>query len=212
MAKVMVALMVSRDGFIAGAHGGVKNALGDGGQQLFKWYFDGQTPIAFYKRAAARGVAVPPFKLSRSGAQVFAGLVKNVGAAVTGRRTYDIAGAWNGNGPLPGIPLFVVTHRVQRVMPTGVSRYTFITYGVEAAIKQAKRAAGKKYVSLMGSSVPQPCLRAALVDEIQIHLVRVLLGAGVRPFDHIGSKTIKLKIVKVLGAPAIRHLRIQVVK
>ena len=107
---------------------------------------------------------------------------------MTGRRTYDIAGAWGGSGPIPGIPVFVLTHRVPKQVPQGESRYTFVTDGVECAIAQAKAAAGDRDVSLMGASVAQQGIRAGLVDEIQIHLVPLLLGGGVRLFEHLGPK------------------------
>jgi dihydrofolate reductase len=205
MAKVIVALTMSLDGFIAGANDDVR--------QLFGWYFNGDTPSRAFQRAARRGVPVPPFQLSESSARVFEELVESGGAVVTGRRTYDITpGSWNGNGPVPGRPLFVVTHRAPEVVPRGESRYTFVTDGVESAIAQAKAAAGDKYVSLMGASVPQQCLRAGLLDEIQIHLVPVLLGSGVRLFDHLGAKHIELESTQVVAAPGVTHLRYRVVK
>jgi len=209
MAKVIVALTMSLDGFIAGANDRVEQALGEGGKALFDWYFDGDTPIRRYQEAAGRGVPVPPFKLSRGSAAVFEELIERGGAVVTGRRTYDIAGAWGGNGPLPGLPLFVVTHNVPEQVPRGESRYTFVTDGVESAIEQAKAAAGDKDVSLMGASVPQQALRAGLLDEIQIHLVPLLLGAGVRLFDHLGGP-IELETVRVVDAPGVTHLRFRV--
>jgi dihydrofolate reductase len=204
MAKVIVALTMSLDGFITGPNDDV--------MRLFDWYFDGNTPIRHYQEAATRGVSVPPFKLSASSAEVFEDLIESGGAVVTGRRTYDIAGAWGGNGPLPGLPLFVMTHNVPEQVPHGESRYTFVTDGVESAIEQAKAAAGDKYVSLMGASIPQQCLRAGLLDEIQIHLVPVLLGAGVRLFDHLGSQHIELEPIRVVEAPGVTHLRYRVVK
>jgi dihydrofolate reductase len=155
---------------------------------------------------------VPPFKLSSRSAEVFEDLIENGGAVVTGRRTYDIADAWGGNGPLPGLPLFVLTHHVPDHVPHGESRYTFVTDGVESAIEQAKAAAGDKYVSLMGASIPQQCLRAGLLDEIQIHLVPLLLGAGVRLFDHLGTETIELEPIQVVDAPGVTHLRFRVIK
>jgi dihydrofolate reductase len=97
-------------------------------------------------------------------------------------------------------------------VPQGESRYTFVTDGVESAIEQAKAVAGDKYVSLMGASTPQQCLQAGLLDEIQIHLVPVLLGGGVRLFDHLGSETPELEIVQVVAAPGVTHLRYRVVK
>jgi dihydrofolate reductase len=78
-------------------------------------------------------------------------------------------------------------------VPHGESRYTFVTDGVESAIEQAKAAARDKYLSLMGASIPQQCLRVGLLDEIQIHLARVLLGSGVGHFDHLGTDNIELE-------------------
>jgi dihydrofolate reductase len=212
MAKVIVALSMSLDGFIAGSNDGSEQPLGKGGMRLFDWYFDGDTPIRQYQAAASRGVSVPPFTVSSSSAEVFEELIESGGAVVTGRRTYDIADAWGGNGPLPGLPLFVVTHHVPEHVPRGESRYTFVTDGVERAIEQAKAAAGDKYVSLMGSSIPQQCLRAGLLDEIQIHLVPVLLGSGVRLFDHLGTDSVDLEIIRVVDSPGVTHLRYRVVK
>jgi dihydrofolate reductase len=212
MAKVIVALSTSLDGFIAGPNDGTEQLLGKGGMRLFDWYFDGDTPSRHYQEASSRGVPVPSFKLSSSSAEVFDELVENGGAVVTGRRTYDIADAWGGNGPSPGLPLFVVTHHVPDDVPQGESQYTFVTDGVESAIAQAKAAAGDKYVSLMGSAVPQQCLRAGLLDEIQIHLVPVLLGDGVRLFDHLGAESIELETLRVVDSPGVTHLRFRVVK
>lgn len=204
MGRVIVALTMSLDGFIAGPNDDVS--------RLFNWYFNGDTPIRHYQAAAGRGVSVPPFKLSASSAAVFEDLVESGGAVVTGRRTYDVSGAWGGNGPLPGLPLFVLTHNVPEQVPQGESRYTFVTDGVESAIEQAKTAAGDTHVSLMGASVPQQALRAGLLDEIQIHLVPVLLGAGTRLFDHLGSRSIKLEPIRVVDSPGVTHLRYRVVK
>jgi dihydrofolate reductase len=212
MPNVIVALSMSLDGFIAGTNDGPELPLGDGGMRLFDWYFDGDTPIRHYEEAAGQGVPVPPFRLSSGSAAVFEELVRSGGAVVTGRRTYDIANAWEGNGPVPGVPLFVVTHRIPRDVPTGTSRYTFVTDGVESAIAQAKAAAGDKDVSLMGSAVPQQALRAGLLDEIQVHLIPVLLGGGVRLFDHLGAERVQLEVVRVVDAPGVTHLRYRVVK
>jgi dihydrofolate reductase len=212
MAKVIVALAMSVDGFIAGRNDGGAEPLGQGGMRLFKWYFDGDTPIRRYAAAAERGVRVPPFTLSSGSAAVFEELVEGGGAVVTGRRTYDIAGAWGGNGPVPGIPVFVLTHRVPDHVPRGESRYTFVTDGVESAIEQARATAADRYVSLMGASVAQQGIRAKLVDEIQIHLVPVLLGEGVRLFEHLGSTGVELETVRVVDAPGVTHLRFRVVR
>jgi len=150
MAKVAVALTVSLDGYIAGPNDGSELPLGEGGAALFEWYFNGDTPSRHYDR----------FKLSKSSAEVFDAGIDSCGAVVTGRRTYDIAGAWGGDGPVPGRPLFVLTHNVPAEVPATSVPYTFVTDGIESAIQQAKAAAGDKYVALAGSQAAQQCLRA----------------------------------------------------
>jgi dihydrofolate reductase len=212
MAKTIVSLAISIDGFIAGPNDGPDNPLGDGGMRLFDWYFSGDTPSRFYQAAAARGVPVPDFKLSRISAQLFDEEAEGSGAVVTGRRTYDIAGAWGGNGPAPGLPLFIVTHAVPAQVPRGIAEYTFVTDDVERAIALAKAAAGDKDVGLMGSAVPRQALQLGLLDEVQLHLVPVLLGGGVRLFDGLGIGRTDLEIVRVVEAPGVTHLRYRVVR
>jgi dihydrofolate reductase len=211
MAKVIVPLGMSLDGFIAAANDGFDNP--DDGMRLFQWYFDGDTPIRQYQEAASRGVATnAPFALSACSAAVFQDLVDSTGAVVAGRRTYDVSNEWGGNGPIPKRPLFIVTHRVPEAVPQGESTYTFVTDGVDSAIKQAKAAAGDKYVSLMGATVPQQCLRAGLLDEIQIHLIPTLLGSGTRLFEHLGDRRIELETIGVVECPGVTHLRFRVAK
>jgi dihydrofolate reductase len=207
MAHVIVDLTVSLDGFVAAANDGLDLPLGEDGMRLFDWYFTGDTPVRAYAEAEVRGVSVPPFRLSALSAAVFEEAAASGGAVVTGRRTYDIANAWGGNGPVPGLPLFVVTHAPPADHPHGIAEYTFVTDGVASAVAQAKAAAGDKYVSLMGSTVPQECLRLGLLDEIQLHVVPVLLGSGVRLFDHFGTAHIALDILRVVDAPGVTHLR-----
>jgi dihydrofolate reductase len=105
--KVIAAVAVSVDGFIAGAGDGPGQPLGRGGERLFTWFEDGETPGRFY----------PWMKMSAARAAAFDGFIARIGAVITGRRTYDIAGAWDGQGEVPGAPLFVVTHRVPDAVP-----------------------------------------------------------------------------------------------
>jgi dihydrofolate reductase len=199
MAKVTVALAVSLDGYIAGPNDGNELPLGEGGAALFEWYFNGDTPSRHNDR----------FKLSKRSAEVFDAGIDSCGAVVTGRRTYDIAGAWGGDGPVPGRPLFVLTHNVPAEVPETSVPYTFVTDGIESAIEQAKVAAGDKYVALAGSQAVQQCLRAGLLDEIQVALVPLLLGGGVRLFDHIGGP-VRLETTRVVDAPGVTHLSYRV--
>jgi hypothetical protein len=97
-----------------------------------------------------------------------AGLIARVGAVITGRRTYDIARAWAGQGEVPGAPLFVLTHRVPDQIPPTAVPYTFVTDGIASAARQALAAAAGKDVRLMGASIIQQCLQAGLLDELTI--------------------------------------------
>src|SRR5450755_3954947 len=128
MAQVFTALSASLDGFIAGPDDGPAQPLGRGGMRLFDWYSGGDTPSKYYES----------FKLSPASAEVFDAMAGRVGAVISGRRTYDITDGWGGDGPLPGVPLFVLTHEVPEQVPQGESAYTFVTDGIESAIGQAK--------------------------------------------------------------------------
>ncbi|HYY79554.1 MAG TPA: dihydrofolate reductase family protein [Actinomycetes bacterium] len=195
MAKVTVALTMSLDGYIAGPNDGDELPLGEGGQALFEWYFTGDTPSRHGDR----------FRLSKPSAEVFDAGIDACGAVVTGRRTYEISNAWGGDGPVAGRPLFVLTHSVPAEVPETSVPYTFVTDGIESAIRQAKAAAGDRYVALMGSQAAQQCLQAGLLDEIQVAVVPLLLGGGVRLFDHIGGP-VRLEITSVVDAPGVTHL------
>jgi len=202
MAEVATALTVSVDGFIAGPDDGPAQPLGRGGERLFRWYSDGDTPSRYY----------PDFKLSPQSARFFDEGVSQVGAVISGRRTYDISNAWGGSGPLPGIPLFVLTHQVPDEVPAGEPPYTFVTDGIERAIAQASAAANGKDVALMGSAPVQQALRAGLLDVLVLHTIPVLLGGGVRLLDHLGDESIELERVDVIDAPGVTHLVYRVLK
>jgi dihydrofolate reductase len=113
---------------------------------------------------------------------------------------------------MPGIPLFVVTHQVPDTVPAGDPPYTFVTDGVEHAVKQATEAAGGKDVFLQGASIVQQCLRAGLMDELVISLVPIVLGGGVRLLDGLDPGSLELEIVGVLEAPGVTHLTYRVRK
>jgi dihydrofolate reductase len=136
-----------------------------------------------------------------------------IGASVTGRRTFDIAGGWGGNPPGgAGAPYFVVTHTVPQEWVKKGSPFTFVTDGVASAVEKAKRAAGDKNVDVMGASIAQQYIKAGLLDEIQIDLAPVLLGGGVRLFDHLGAEPIELERLRVVEGLDVTHLRFRVVK
>jgi dihydrofolate reductase len=103
----------------------------------------------------------------------------------------------------------VLTHSVPAEVPQTSVPYTFVTDGIDSAITQAKAVADDKYVALTGSQAAQQCLRAGLLDEIQLSVMPLLLGGGVRLFDHIGGP-VRLETISVVDAPGVTHLRYRV--
>jgi dihydrofolate reductase len=151
------------------------------------------------------------FKISRASAELLQESWSTIGAMVAGRRMFDIAGAWGGNPPGGG-NCFVGTHTVPQEWVMEGSPFTFVTDGVESAIRQAKKAAGDKNVAVSSASIAQQCIKAGLLDEIHIDLAPVLLGSGVRLFDHLGAAPIELEIMRVIEGQGVTHLRFRVVK
>ena len=111
-----------------------------------------------------------------------------------------------------GVPTFVLTHTVPQQWVYEGSPFEFVTDGVESAVEQAKQAAGDKNVAVGAASIAQQCLRAGLLDEIHVDLVPLLLGGGVRLFEHLGSTPIELESTRVIEAPGVTHLTYRVVK
>jgi dihydrofolate reductase len=204
MGKVAVGLTMSLDGFIAGPNDGPEQPLGEGGMRLFDWYSSGDTD---YEMPGTGMV----FRVSSASADLLREAHGTMGAFVTGRRTFDIANGWGGSPPL-GVPSFVVTHTVPQEWVYEGSPFTFVTDGVESAIEQARAVAGDKTVAVGAASLAQQCLKLGLMDEIQIHLVPVLLGEGVRLFDHLGGEPIELESTRVIETPGVTHLTFRVLK
>jgi dihydrofolate reductase len=152
-----------------------------------------------------------PFKVSRASAALFQDTWPTIGSMVTGRRNFDGAAGWGGSPPL-GVPHFVVTHSVPRAWATDGSPFTFVTDGVASAVAQAKNAAGEKHVAVSSANIMQQCIIAGLLDEIHIDLVPVLLGAGIRLFEHIGAEPINLERLGVVEGAGVTHLRFRVLK
>jgi dihydrofolate reductase len=186
MGKVGLDKTMSLDGFIAGPNDDVA--------RLFAWY--GDKPIE-----ALRLLGDP---------------LKTTGAVVMGRRSFDLIDSPNGwvtpdGTPLPW-PVFVLTHEPREKVTRGATTFTFVTDGIESAVTQAKAVAGDKNVGVMGANTAQQCLQAGLLDEIQIHLVPVLLGEGIRLFEHLGTLPIELEQTRVIASPGVTHLMFRVVK
>jgi dihydrofolate reductase len=204
MGKVSVGLSMSLDGFIAGPNDGPDSPLGDGGERLFAWYSAGDTD---YELPGTEMV----FRISPQSAELLREVDRTMGAFVTGRRTFDIANGWGGRPPL-GVPTFVVTHTVPKEWVYEGSPFTFVTEGVEDAVEQARAVAGEKDVAVGAASIAQQCIRAGLLDEVHINLVPVLLGGGVRLFEHLGITPIELESTRVVEAPGVTHLGFKVLR
>lgn len=197
MSKVFVALAVSVDGYVTGRDPGAGRGLGDGGM-LFDWYFDGDTASQVFDG----------FRLSEPSARVFDVIAGRVGATLAGRNTYDDSGWINGGTPHPTAPLIVLSHRP---VPGMGERQTLITTGIEDAVAAARAAAGSKDVALMGGGVTTAALAAGLVDEVILHQVPVLLGAGRRFFQELPAH-IGLRLLEAVSAPGVTHLHYEVTR
>jgi dihydrofolate reductase len=204
MGKVSTGLSISLDGFIAGANDGPERPLGEGGERLFAWYSSGDTE---YRLPGTEMV----FRVSPQSAELLREAHSKMGAFVTGRRTFDITNGWGSRPPL-GVPTFVVTHTVPQEWVYEGSPFTFVTDGVESAVEQARAVAGDKDVAVGAASIVQQCIKAGLLDEIHVDLVPVLLGGGVRLFDHLGTTPIELECTRMIEAPEVTHLTFRVVK
>jgi dihydrofolate reductase len=203
MGKVVFNMTMSLDGFVAGPNDNPENGLGDGGDALFNWYFSGDTEVPI-----SDGNMV--LKVSSQSATLLKDAMESYGAGVWGRKTFDIAHAWEGHPP--GSPAFIVTHTIPQEWVYEGSPFTFVTDGVESAIRQARQAAGDKDVVICTASILQQCLNLGLMDEIHIDVAPLLLGKGVRLFDHLNIKPTDLESIRVVEAPGVTHLGFRVLK
>jgi dihydrofolate reductase len=129
------------------------------------------------------------------------------GAVITGRRTFEHAGGWAGDHH-DGVPIFVLTHAAPEEAAVGSTRY--VTDGIRSCVTQATAAAGDRDVLLHGAATAQECLRAGLLDEMELQLVPVLLGQGRRLFTDLPPDHVELELVRAMDGPGVQHLRYRV--
>src|SRR3712207_5525783 len=204
MGKVAMGLSMSLEGFIAGPNDGPELPLGEGGERLFAWYSGGDTE---YRLPGTEMV----FEVSPQSAELLRQAHGKMGAFVTGRRTFDIANGWGGSPPL-GVPTFVVTRAAPQEWVYEGSPFTFVTDGVESAIEQVGAVAEEKDVAVGAASIVQECLWLGLLEEIHVDLVPVLLGGGVRLFEHLGTTPIELESTQVVEGAGVTHLAFRVLR
>jgi dihydrofolate reductase len=205
-------ISMSLDGYVAGPNPTLEEPLGAGGELLHDWV----VRVASWRRShGLEGGETGPDD------DVLAETLEGVGAVVMGRRMYSggegpweddpRADGWWGETPPFGVPVFVITHHAREtVVKEGGTSFTFVTDGIESALEDARAAAEDHDVALAGgASVAQQYLRAGLLDELQIHIVPILLGGGVRLFGEHDDGLRQLEQTRVLSSPAVTHVRYQ---
>jgi len=198
MGTVSAGFSMSLDGFIAGPNDDV--------QRVFAWMSLGDTDLNLKS-----GDTDFDLKVSSESAESFETAIQSTGAIVSGRRMFDVAGAWGGKHPM-GVPVVVLTHTIPQQWDYEGSPFTFVTDGIESAVAKAREIAGDKNIGVGGADITRQCLKAGLLDEIHIDLVPVLLGHGVRLFENIGIEPIELERTGVRESPGVTHLSFRVLK
>jgi dihydrofolate reductase len=206
MPKVHADMSMSLDGFVAGPNAGPQNALGDGGHRIQQWLYDVET---WRERQSLEGGQ------TNQDDEVFKESSSRNGAYVMGRRMFDEGEVGWPDPPPFRAPVFVLTRQAREPwVRQGGTTFTFVTDGIESALKQARAAAGEKDVQISGGAdIVRQFIEAGLLDELQIHLAPVLLGDGVRLFDGIDAEDgVELEVTRVIDSPRVTHLRYRVVK
>jgi dihydrofolate reductase len=198
MSATVLYMSMSLDGFIAGPNEGPGNGLGDGGERLHEWIFTGA-------ETDQNGVPGRPAGINGQIVDEFMA----TGAVVAGRGTFEPADGWGGNHH-DGVPIFVLARHEPGI---DIAQWPLVSYvsDVKTAMAEAKQAAGAKNVLVHGARIAQLALAADVLDEIEIHLVPVLLGQGRRLFDNLDPDHIELERTRILeGEDGVTHLHYRI--
>jgi dihydrofolate reductase len=210
MSIVTCHLSISIDGFAAGPNQSVDNPLGEGGMRLHDWIFDTR---AWHEMQGEEGGASTP------DSDAFKETSANVGAYIMGRKMFGGgAGAWDeswtgwwGDEPPYRTQVFVLTHHQRRPLRMGATTFNFVTDGIESALDQARDAAGDKDVLVAGgASTARQYMVAGKLDELNVHISPIILGAGESLWKDVGHPV--LKPVKVAGSDKVTHIRYRFVQ
>jgi dihydrofolate reductase len=197
MSATVLYMSMSLDGFVTGPNVRPDNGLGDGGHRLHEWALTGAD-------ADHKGVG----HLAGVNRKVFDEMM-STGAVVAGRGTFEPAGGWDGDHH-DGVPIFILARGEPGI---DIAHWPLVTYlpDVRTAMSEAKRAAGDRSVLVHGVTTAQLALAAGVLDELEIHLVPVLLGQGLRLFDERGPEHIELERTRILeGEAGVTHMHYQV--
>lgn len=197
MSASVLYMSMSVDGYIAGPNDKPDNPGGDGFMRLHEWY-------GFSSAPGPDGDSV-----HQSGpANDFLAEIKATGAVLSGRNTVEQVDHWGGDHH-DGVPIFVASHRPAGPSAAKFPLVTYVTDGIASAMTQAKAAAGDRNVLVHGGYTASTAIDAGVLDEVQIHQVPVLFGAGRRLFEVLSSR-IELEVVRVIATPEATHIRYRV--
>ena len=193
MSKVTSDISMSLDGFITDPSASVGTPLeGNDPGRLHDWMFDAKT---------------------EADVKIVDERYASTGAVLIGKRMFDAGFEPWGDPPPFGMPVFVLTHEAREPQPMqGGTTYNFVA-GIEAALEQARAAAGDKNVGIWGgANITRQYLKAGFLDELEIHLVPILLGRGVRLFEDLTSESVELRRIRCIVTLGATHLRFEVVR
>jgi dihydrofolate reductase len=213
MSKVRSDISISLDGFAAGPNQSEENPLGEGGEQLHDWAI----PLKAWRESHGyEGGEV------NASSAVLKETLENIGARIMGRKMFGGGpGAWNEDDPWTGwwgddppyhTPVFVLTHHPREPLEmAGGTTFHFVTDGVDSALDQAREAAGEKDVHVPGGAQAiQQCLAAGAIEELELHVVPLLLGGGERLLDNLDGAELGFEQVRVVEAPGVTHVKYRV--
>lgn len=203
MPSTVLYMSMSLDGFIAGPQVRPGHGLGDGGERLHDWVLPADEDLE--DGAGAEGMAR---HLTGVDAEVFAELL-TTGAVITGRATFEPAQGWGGDHH-DGVPIHILSRHAKPAWAAEMAQVRY-TADLAQAVRDAKDAAGERNVLVHGSSIAQRMLREGLLDEIEIHLVPVLLSGGTSLFGDLGIGPTELERLWTReGEAGVTHLRYRV--
>lgn len=213
MSKVRAHISASLDGYVAGPNQSMEEPLGQGGERLHDWVVRLR---AWREHAGMDGGE------EDASSSVVEEEFANVGAEIMGRGKFGPPrrgpwgdGTWRGwwgDDPPFHKPVFVLTHHERQPLTLSDTTFTFVTDGIEAALARAKDAAGDKDVFVGGGAdVINQYLAAGLMDEVELHVVPLLLGGGARLFDGVGPD-VQLELIRTVEAPGVSHLKYRVMR
>lgn len=210
MSSVTCQMSISLDGFVAGPNQSFENPLGEGGARLHEWVFN----TAGWRRQHGMDGGD-----AGADSEVVDEVVKDVGAYIMGRKMFgggdgpwdEAWTGWWGEDPPFHVPVFVLTHHPRELLAMhGGTTFKFVTEGPRHALEQARASAGAKDVAVAGgASTVQQFLAAGLLDQLYLHIVPIVLGAGERLLEHVGDPA--LEPVSVTESPAVTHVKYRVV-